>query len=82
MAFAYYEKGATVLLLTNVEASMLLQVMRRVGGDPQKTARKHADAIAEALLEAAVEQADHDITKSGNSVALNFHAPKGDAYRC
>ncbi|MGQ5253988.1 hypothetical protein ACULMA_17295 [Xanthomonas arboricola pv. corylina] len=79
MAFAYYHKGATVLLLTNAEASTLLQVMRRIGGDPEKTARKHADAIAEALLAAAVEEAAHDITNSGNSAGLNFHAPKGDA---
>ena len=43
------------LTLEQDEAAALLTVLRTVGGDPYKTARKHTDRVLKALQGAAVQ---------------------------
>lgn len=48
------------LTMDNAEAQTLWRILRRVAGSPDKSARKHADAILEALEEAGVYVSDDD----------------------
>lgn len=49
---------AYVLELSEAEASALLGVTWRVGGDVDRTPRKHTDSIGNALLAAGAERTD------------------------
>lgn len=52
------------LTMDLAEAMTLRYILRRVGGSPDKSARKHADAIREALGTAGVYVSDDDKTRA------------------
>lgn len=58
-----------LLTLSEDEASTLLDVTHRVGGDPRKSRRRHTDAIGEALWSATVTRPDDSLLGGGVSYA-------------
>ena len=49
------------LPITEEQAEMLRWVLERIGGDPEKSARRHADALLEALVDLRVKQKPHQV---------------------
>lgn len=67
------------LVLSELEARTLVEILAHIGGDPVKTARRHAASIYEALLDAGFEpvyEEEHlmKYRKVGDSHGLYFVA--------
>lgn len=56
------------LVLTASEASTLLAVCRRIGGDPSHEGRKCMEAIQYALENVRVREADHKVSRQNRSI--------------
>lgn len=56
------------LIISELEARTLKQMCFATGGSPQASARKHVDAIAEALTQASVRSADHPMIRGQDTI--------------
>lgn len=62
--------GTVELSLSLFEARFLLQILDHVGGDPAVSARKHANAIREALFRTGLKSSEY--RRSSNSGSIYF----------
>lgn len=64
--------GSVLLELSKEEAETLQLVLYRVGGTPETTRRKHADAIIKALRHHAGVSPEHDTAHEISNGSINF----------